>query len=688
MTYRLSNAPGWFSSLGMGIVLSAIFVFVLGLPAFHYGLWQRIEPVSLGVQAVGLLGCLWLALGIGRRWLVFEKRYHPFLLLYLAWLGWQGVATVLADSPMRSWLGLPELGDGLAQNLCIFILFLLAHALWQNLLWRRLMLWSAALSVLALCYLHFDLRPLCPLYATHYASDADVPIPIRWGDYLGFLALWLWMAFALSGKAQTPRAHCCFITVASLAVFISDNKAASFLVPLALAGGSLFHLLRAQRWLTIMFTPGRFWRALAIIGCLLPLAWFFVSQKPQWAAQRECNSLHARAALNQVSANAMRNEPSRFFAGNGWGTFANDSIKYILIEGVHIYHDGKYAPNWPSGTVNYAMHSHNQAAEALLATGLPGLALWLALPLVALWHLPRRHFWKVAPALVALVWMSHVWFLVTLTAAFQSLFLAGLYAALPKRPWPKTWPAASRSLPWLAASAILAATCAYNWRAMSYGETLQQALYKKPYRDIDPAWLASDIDYGGWRLWRVATHNFTQDFIAGNRFDVRNIVGWYTLLIDASYALIKEEKSGALVSAGAVMLENMMATLEPGVMDSLRNKALLQLADTVPIIARKAPLREDMAAPFLEAISSNDQNIPQKIDFLTGLLRIAPQHRGAMWLLGKYMLASPEHEATGGEMMREALKLGADRVYPITLHEIEALKNQTACESPKCSDHH
>jgi hypothetical protein len=95
------------------------------------------------------------------------------------------------------------------------------------------------------------------------------------------------------------------------------------------------------------------------------------------------------------------------------------------------------------------------------------------------------------------------------------------------------------------------------------------------------------------------------------------------------------------------------------VLDELKPRIKTDLVDAIIRISKKAPLREDYIAPFLMSLDGfTNGNRENQREILQNILKVAPEHRSALWLLGTI--------ENNDEMKKQAIDSGVDRVYPVT----------------------
>ena len=94
-------------------------------------------------------------------------------------------------------------------------------------------------------------------------------------------------------------------------------------------------------------------------------------------------------------------------------------------------------------------------------------------------------------------------------------------------------------------------------------------------------------------------------------------------------------------------------------------------------LAELAPAREDFAAPYLHELSRfAEGDAHYETDVLRELLKIAPDHRSALWLLGQKLSASddPKEQEEGHALQQRAADLGVQLIYPVSNEALKPFK--------------
>lgn len=669
---------------GLALFALTLFLFALALPPFQAGIWIQTEPVLLGLYMLTGTCAAWLLAGMVNGWLTLH-RPHLLGLCLLLWVGWQLVTAVVAVTPYRAWFGSPELGEGAGWHVALLLLLLTASPLWRDTQARRALIYMAWASVLLQMMLHW----LYPL------SDDNRYIPGSWTpavypSYIAFMAGYLWLVSATQGMLHTPRGRAIMALLVLLALYASHNVSGKVLLGGAVVVTLLVQTLWRFRPVRRALYPARRLRVAAMLCCLLPLGWYGVSAyftqlRPYTDATEafallsdQDGSLGSRIVLNQIGLSAMRHEPLRWLTGNGWGGFTDDVFRYVLVGDVSVFSNGERRPSTMM-VDSHTFHSHSQPLEALLALGLPGMVLWFAVLLLLLWYLPARYFWACAPMLVGLVALSFMWFELAQCVPYRALALAAVYMLCARHYRMKAGPHLRR---WYLAG-LLCGVMAMGWsaweqkQAIAYGRDVRIAAHALPFEDYSKTWIESDLRRGGDRLRNSIT--FHAVWLSAKKQTSSlddNDRGWYAKFMDIAHNASLARRTTARVAMLDVWMKyNLLANLDDPAFALLQPEAVRTLPDSVLQLARIAPLRDDIATALLlnlPAVTYGDED--KQIAILNRLLVIAPDHRGALWVLGDLLGHTPEHAPQGRQMQQKAVKLGVERIYPIMDEVISGYK--------------
>jgi len=665
---------------GLALLLIELNLFLAGMPPFQRGIWVQTEPAVLVMFTITALTGLWLTIGTWRRWLIPSPAFPPLIVCLLVWAAWQILVTFVVVMPWHSWFGPPQTGDGTCMSIAMILTIMLACPLWQAARYRHAIMSVVAVSLFVQCALH----------VYYPRTDDYIPerwVPAQWPEYLPFLGGYFWVA-AFSGGYITNRIRYALLAVAMVALLvISLNKSAYGLFGVALLLTTLVPFVPLSRNLRRFFYPGPVWRKTMIVACVLPFSLVFISPViPMLDASRDPTGIIAlfsrindgigsRLALDQVGLATLQHEPGRLLIGAGWGGFNDDLFKYGLVDGVYTYINGVHKPNWflVEGTSH---HSHNQPLEALLSMGLVGLILWYAFPMLALWTFPKRWFWPCAPMIVALTGLGHFWFQLPQCFPAQAFYEAVLVSVCAK----KLGPTLTFSRWWYGVACIVT-VIAMAWSAvaqytmMMHGDRVHDAALTKPYGDYTEEWVAADLAWGGDR-WMATTRFYATDAPdkAKKENVSENMLGWYTYFIHTARKAAQTPQLGARIASMELrLLYSLFGGFDYALFDKLRHEATVSFEDAAIRMTAKAPLRDDYISFFMMNLPSYVHNdVAREIQILTRILAIAPDNRGALWLLGKIYLTTPGREEQGRSMLKKAITTHVEKVYPVTDAELSA----------------
>ena len=676
------HAPRLFAASGGLLSLLFFSIAWLGLPTFRAGHWND-EPIVLGMFICSTVVALWLALGIFLRWLeVALPRRNILFNLWVAWLVWQCVVTAFAASPWRSWFGPPEQSEGLAWYLCASLLMLLFSALWHISYFKKIILGYSFLLTFALAVLHLVSDAQNNMFAGFFFPPISETtfehwLPFVWPDYLGYMAAWWWIALMLTTRDLKLRWLLPISLLMLIIIIASSNHGALAFISYAML------ITLAVRILPMLGLPyfrhvTKAWRNMASIALLLPVLWLLASPYiPTRYSGNVSQSVPTRVLLNHISITALADRPQRLLLGSGWGRFADDFFAYSLIRDVRIYDDGKHRPNWPL-VRGYNYHSHNMASETLLSLGLIGFLLWLLMPIIAVRRLPAEYFWRVVPMLVAVTLLQHLWFAMPQAMPLQALcwfLLIKKTSPNPQSLIPN--PRYTALIPLLAAAALAWSTSA-QWETIRYSALYNDPFgqrYGKPFTQAD---METDIKRGGDRL-RSFFISYTKRLSANEESIQPKHLALYHAYLKSAAALANDPRTGAYNAAAILYGYNVLiSSISEPQFQELQREAASNYFTLATLHTKRAPYREDIIAPFLQAIflSKNDADRQKIMGIVQELLAVNPAHRSALWIGGKVLSEQSGFAPQGREMMQTALALGADRVFLIPNTEIKALQDR------------
>jgi hypothetical protein len=677
--WMLASSPRLFRQCGLALALVALGCVLFTLPPLHIGIWRRMEPMTIGVYATSCLAALWLVVGALRGWLV-AVRPTQLALVLLVWVGWQLSVWALNGFSWRSWFGPIDNADGTALWLCALALFWMFGALWREAALKQVLVYGALGGTLLAALMH-----VLPLEAVEEGGPSWLA-PAKWPDYLAFSAGYLWIVALLwRNPIEHPRWFIGMVAFTFGVLFVSQNLSGTVLMGAAMLCSVLAYGLAQRGWAQRFFAVNRAWRALLLLGCVLPAAYIPLSAYiPVLNNTVERTSIEgdlfdsesstgSRIVHNQLGLATLEYDPQRLWQPPGWGRFTDDMFRYAMtLDGASAFIGEARNSQTKWLVFGNAFHTHTQPLEALISQGLVGMLLWYALLLAAVLATARASFWVVAPMVAALGALGHLWFELPHSLPLHALMLAAVAASAPMVPLMRR----SAVLPALVLCVALLVTTALQWQTSQRSQRLMDSLLQVPAATFDAQELLIDARRGGERFYE--TSKMMTEYLARRQQQnalSSNDRAWLSLYLRAGDAAIAENASPRLVAMQLFLLNNLYFALPDPGLAPLREAMRPAYRRAVVRLAQLAPLREDFAAVYLHEVARIDPETASAFDaLLEELLAIHPQHRSALWLLGSRLLASPDEaaRARGRTLQQQALALGVERVYPLTKQEMQA----------------
>lgn len=678
------KAPDWFWRCGALLFAMQAYVFVFGQSIFQTGMWYTQEPRLLAMLLISALACGWVWHGLIKQWLSFPKRPPVYFMLILAWVGWQILVTLTsATSGWRSWFGTGMFGEGTAYYVCTALFAGIAYVLWPMAQYRKIMLGSVVSALLVMATLQ-------------YASGADTAWQVmNWPDYLAFLVGWVWVVILLGNPTMSIHRQLGGVIAAVCLIFVSMNKAAFILIIAAVMSLLVLRYMANREIKTIPLWV----RRTACLMFALPLLYTFNTATPITGYDV---SIEQRLQLNAVGVRAILDEPGRLLLGHGWNSFQDDLFKYAAFDNISTFKDGGFKVSSPL-ILGTAGHSHNQALEAVLALGIPGLLLWLTLGLYVIWAMPAAWFWRVIPIHMATLTLGFFWFNLSFFCAFMALYWAAMAHVLERRETtaapatisPRNNALVAFLMPMLALTMLWSGWQQY--RAIGYTNWLIAAL-RAPYEEYRMEAFLEDAKRGGERL-RAITVDYLDRVRESeipasayrNQFPKgppqpqlrEDAYQWVERLLNVSHLLSANPHVGVHVGNLDMIISLFLQTRpDDARYNKAKAEAFLFYPASVMRTTAQVPRREDLAIPYLYYLEKKDDK--ETLSLVLTLLRDAyPEHRSAKWLTGKMLYQQPKTKEIGLKLMREALDARVYEIYPITdkerfnvIHESEVMLAQ------------
>ena len=638
--------------LATAVVAVSCFAFVAATPPFSYGVWFQAEPATVALVGAGALAAFALCLLDLTGHQVGNVLVRPHMRVFLAFLGWNAIASCFHPLPGRTWFGTPENGESILSFGALFVLSWLATVLWPFPRSRMAMVAAAASVALIVGGL------------TAFVPFGSPWRPEKFGGYAGLIGPAA--ALAILGLFRRPdrRTYIAAAIVGLAPIASSSNRTALGLFcavgPVVLLLGQWMarrqplHVSRAR----LASAPIL---AIAVAGAVVGAALWYGHHDPTY-------SIWSRGLLLRAGFMELIQHPALLLTGTGWGSYNDILYRHTFMPGVHAFEKGEIASNW-EGIYAGAFHSHNDFFEALLAGGLPSAVLFVWF-FVALVGGSRRHMLPVAATAWTLIAGS-------LTFWFPFMFAVPLLAiaiAAGSAPFAIARETRPQSMGAWGGAATVATGLILGWGALGLradaenGGIRLAALQRQDLADV--AMLGTfpdDHGRGGVHLWwlTLSDAQAVGNILNSGQTPSPGTIAWYARLMDETDSWIDDGRAGTRLRGLSLALRNDLAHgQDTPVLSALRVREQPKWEGILIREVRADPERTDMAVPYLSFLTLRGL-YGMSLDACTRLSTIRPNDRVCLWFSGLAKLTAPTTEAEGIASMHRALLLDADAVVPI-----------------------
>ena len=664
--------------------ISVIFLFTLlsvasmflGTPGLKFGIWGQSEPILIGLHVCSAFLCLALTVlvAVDRHDYYLKRILHPFVLIPFALALWGFFVSLFHKAPVLTWFGSPETGDGAFWYLELSIIIASAIVIGG---FRRAGTWLVV-GV-------FALTTLVTVATVYYLKGGpNALVPFFFSDYLGLSGICL-AGIALSFRFPKYSKS---LTLAGLAiglaiVFFSGNRA-TVIIAFGLAPAFwVFLWLIERRWdVRIVRRVAMVSIALFIIVISSVIA--VVDFHPYYIKylgtplEGPINSLSSRHRLLGIIASAIADTPKTLFVGNGWGTFSDSFARYLPTDWATLRDDtGRvttkemFHGNWDA-IFRVDFHSHNSFADTLHGVGIFGAILLISL-FAIIPVLTRSGNIKNASAFVlAISGAATLWFLLPSTLPLLALGI-GFYSSSSRQIFEGKH---LKSITLFSGGVMLIALIAAS--IQSYNFSNQAYFFTPPmkenlsYESGPPKCLEYFEDSGrgpGHLQHRLRTFtNFVVRRSAKGEELTKEHASFLKGLICASEHYIDTYDNirvliGGLNSRADLAFITLPDRFKPIVKSYNRN-----WEERVRWLLRRAPNREDLAAPYLLHLQ-NTQQTDKFNSFSTYLYSQSPKSPVSLWFSGMALLNRDDNQARlGMSRMQKALNNGIERLIPVDIN--------------------
>lgn len=616
-------------SLLLGLALP-----LASLPPLRLGYWESAEPLVIGFHVCAGLA----ALGLGLAALHSSRQVatafcNPIVILPLALGGFSLLVAPLTQMPWLSALGPPQSGQGALWYLEFGTLIAAARVVRANGAWAALQRVAVVVVLAVAAIKGFD----------------------WWWERQGGTHLLIWVAayYAWLGLVLPAFTHDAGSVwrrlgwVAAIAVLLAGRSAAAALGA-ALAAAMIVALALAgdRPW------PRRAAMAVPLITLAsAPLLLFGLPGVGTIA------SLADRRSLLMMVGTALESwQPGTWLTGTGWGR-TQDTFHANLASSGQVLWDN----SWIFMSSDY-FHSHNALAEALLATGLPGLLLAAAWFPAIIGGAEQGKRNLAAAMATALAVLSSLWFQLVLSLPLTALALAALAPPLPAA-------GESGARRKLGAALCCTAALAFVWvGVLLYGYARHLTAVRSDLMTWSPAPRPFPADPRGsdlaaaemirdafWRLETVTSPSARDKAHPAARMMVDHLID----RMPATTTILLAET--ALSWQAQVQFSGGLGWLAGKLPD-----AEAQWAPWLDRTLAMAPARTDLAIPYLTRLAVNEK-MGELHARATNILRTVPHDPVGLYFHGLLTVqhADPTVKRQGLDALRASVSAGIERLMPL-----------------------
>lgn len=643
------------------------FAFVLGMPWQDLGVWPEQETVAVGTHALSaaVAALLGLLVALGDRKAIGAVTSGPILALFALALGTLALSPY-SSAPWTSVYGtLQHLVGGL-WHLELAILAAASAAVLSS-RWRGLLL--ASLGAFALSVAAISAAPkafglahafLFPEWSGLAAGAAALAIAVRARKLIswqvGAAAAILAVGLYASGNRAVGVAA---VAVALVAIAYRLPVVAAFL------GGKA-----ARAAVAVAVALGGFaamWGAAPVIEAYRlsspPAAvQGLVSELPQDRINLmdgTLGTIWSRSYMVRIIVDDLLERPSALLHGNGWGSFTEVYERHAREVPGRMFPQRLQSASrtyWDSHT-KADFHSHNMAAEALNAGGLPGLALWIAF--LGMLAASSR---SGLLASVAIGVASTFWFpLVHMTEAMAALVAAGAALRNPSARARAVLSAVS-PLPTVAATAVLAMACFLSLSLARLENSERH--FEGVAVDSDPATCSAITARflpereATLYLYRVLVNKVTMSADPYRTvFDHASNVALLSCALRSHSVETVDIRSMAESLSGRAKL----SSVDPGALGIVA-RDLIDWGKDIDAMLAAAPERTDFIPPYI--LSLKQRKSPHLVAEAERYAAVVPADDPVRYFLLSVIADAGGDFAKSKAMMRRALSLGYANIQP------------------------
>jgi len=392
--------------VAISVTLAIASPFSTYLP-WRFGPWPEVEFPIILLHTAAALCTLALAIDLRRSTRdVLDAIWSAPVLICAAIALWSAAMAPFADFPWLSVTGTPQTADGAILWLDTATLITAARLCAATKFGRFAIVSSLTGFALAL--------PLLSLFPNTQ--------PIWFNDYLAFLGLAVAVAIPVFATRPTEPISLKYIVLGVLVAlpsFIVANNQSVLLIlpaiclPAYILGAILHQPPYRERVLRGLL-------AIGVIGIILGTPLLVAKVGTTDAVK----SIQSRERINTVLLTTLREAPTTWLIGRGWGHTQRDFSASLSQVDAKIWDQSWDAPQ------RDIFHSHNAYIEALLSAGAPAAAGVTLLVVFVAWYSPLRTLALAGAFALGYAALSSLWFQLSLTIPITAIAFAAMSSRL------------------------------------------------------------------------------------------------------------------------------------------------------------------------------------------------------------------------------------------------------------------
>ncbi len=641
-------------------LIASQFLFLLGTSFLDIkiGIWRDVEPIQIGLHlsaACAALGILLLLAESKPDLKKAARKYLPVSVLFFLFF-WTLVGTPFVTAPALSILGDPRLGAGALSYLALALLFLASILIWNlSSIHRKWMAGSAIFSFALLLLMQLLGTSVEPRYKLHGYNDFFI--------FHSILVFMLIFSFFHVRRSVVFAVYMVLVPTLSLIMTNRSGVLVGLTTPVYILFISRYNFELRRKILMA---------SVAVLPILVAMLISIYGIYRQSASDvMQVDSISSRYLMYEVILRAFWHQPSALLTGFGWGHFAD------LVGTLGTVKEVSMAEGLWSGFSRVNLHSHHQAMEAFMATGLIGFILWLSFPAMILMRIREQAMLVVGGlSLLSLTALSSLWFHTIESIPLMALSFAAIMGDgnSSHSPSKKTihedlfwWKAARTAL-----FVIMCFVAANVWYQLTHGFRChsimtRMQLWQRLHENIslDPKELTKVAGPGGVhfiQLFKIAS-DMEKQYVESNKKEEKRLL-MDDFIQAQQYLENYDDRLSKRFPISAFRYYTWLSTQS----DALRSSVPWPDYErhwyrSMQDFVITAPQRSDLAATlFMWLLRNNKSN--KILNLGERMLQMNPHDPVALWFTGMVLLDKEGLEQQGTNRIRRGISTGIEKILP------------------------